>query len=1426
VPLSEATVRVTLEVSKFEEQLRAATTSAAQRAGADFDKQMKSQMAATGKSAPAAFADAAKTGMSRAGSDSASAFDQNFRNGITASGGKAADELGQGLRTTVSRAGLDAGKGFADNLTNVLTDSGEAAGKDFTSALTAGLRDAADKASTEAGKVLRDNTTSAAKKAGSDSGSSFGSAFNASFIANNPLLTAGILLGGAFSQQLLPALGILGAIPALLVGVGAAAAVAVVSIKGIADGIKAVDAGDVDKLETALSKLSPQAQAFVRDFAAVRSQLVGLKSDIQDAFFTQLQGEFTVLSGTLNGTMRSSIVGLSSSVGVLARSLADAFTSPQGANALNTTLRNTRGFVDALTPGISQVMTGFLDFVAATSPALRLIGDAIGNMLTQFGTFLSENAKSGAALQWVSGGIVSFGQLVHSLLDLGQSLGTVFNAVRPVSVLFGGLLPIVEQVVSLFGQLPAPLQSAAVAMLVLAKTGLPDFLKKTESSASPVSTAISKMGDAYTAASSKVRDFGVVSTAVSKLTSGLGNAVDTAATTVSLFSSAVAQNLTSGFNGIDEAVARTSTVLQTGFIAGTQRAQEAAQTAGGSIRTSLVNAAIDAQTALSNAGTTLGTALTRASIEAEGALSRVSAASAEVRATWNEGLIPTALLVDQTITRVGSSISNFASVPLGALRDGVGAARAQLDTFSSSVQAGFIRATTAASTAASNLSTAIQTGVVRAALAANTALDSVGQRLTTGVLRPLVDAQAAYRSTSTAVQNFTAQNTFLTRSISESPGVIDRVRSAFSNLTTTTSATASAFGSAFSGPLNAVGRGLDGLAATAAGVGRSISSGLTSAVTGLVGTLGGPWGIAIAGASAALALLSSSQEEAAQAAAAHEAAVATLADTLDRQSGAITANTLKSLADTAAKDGSIKAAQNLGIASSTLVNALADQGTALEGVRLQLASLIKPQIQNSDIFKTQGQNAAQYGITLDDLASAAAGNVDATARVNKANVDAGGSFNQLLNLTQFLTGDQKTLIGTLNNTASSLHDAQQATKDAAAAMSPAQRTAQAYKDALAVLRDTTADADAKTRALSDALNILAGGTVPAEQAQSKFTDEIKQLNDGLDNSVKGLTGTGNALLTTTGRINTSSQAGAFLVDTYSSLTSSLSSAAAATVKAGQDQGDLDGALKTVGQQAQTARDQFIKTAESLGLNAQQANNLADQYGLIPKLIVSQFSTPGLTTAQQEVQNLKARIDSVPPGKSVTLTTLSAEAEAALTAFGAHVTHLPNGSVTVEASTAQAQAAVDGFIRANDGRRVVITVVGESTQITVGSSTKAVTGAIGGIVHGYAAGGFELTPMQGGLAQIVGPNTWRVIGDRTVDDEAYIPINTSSRSRALLAETARRMGFAMMANGGLLGGNQGGGVNIAPGAILIQSPFADPELVAKATLNELARQVAS
>src|SRR5699024_1313930 len=98
---------------------------------------------------------------------------------------------------------------------------------------------------------------------------------------------------------------------------------------------------------------------------------------------------------------------------------------------------------------------------------------------------------------------------------------------------------------------------------------------------------------------------------------------------------------------------------------------------------------------------------------------------------------------------------------------------------------------------------------------------------------------------------------------------------------------------------------------------------------------------------------------------------------------------------------------------------------------------------------------------------------------------------------------------------------------------------------------------------------------------------------------------------------------------------------------------------------------------------------------------------------------------------------------------------------------------------------------------------------GNILEHYAQGG--LKPMEP-IAQMVNPNTWRVVGDRMKDDEAYIPLDGSPRSKALLMEAIVRMPN-LMHDGGILN-FAAGGVAASPRAkaILVQALVPIPNLI--------------
>jgi len=158
-----------------------------------------------------------------------------------------------------------------------------------------------------------------------------------------------------------------------------------------------------------------------------------------------------------------------------------------------------------------------------------------------------------------------------------------------------------------------------------------------------------------------------------------------------------------------------------------------------------------------------------------------------------------------------------------------------------------------------------------------------------------------------------------------------------------------------------------------------------------------------------------------------------------------------------------------------------------------------------------------------------------------------------------------------------------------------------------------------------------------------------------------------------------------------------------------------------------ARAELILQLEQMGLTTEQANLLADSYGLIPTDIATK--------------------------------------------------------VTLEADTKTAQDQIDAF----KSQKIRLTAeISTSGQPVYQTQTGRRLEGQGDILVPMAQGGFS-------GAEMVKPNTWRIVGDRLDVPEAFIPLDGSARSWGILQETIKRMpGQQLMADGALLSQSRASG----------------------------------
>jgi hypothetical protein len=187
---------------------------------------------------------------------------------------------------------------------------------------------------------------------------------------------------------------------------------------------------------------------------------------------------------------------------------------------------------------------------------------------------------------------------------------------------------------------------------------------------------------------------------------------------------------------------------------------------------------------------------------------------------------------------------------------------------------------------------------------------------------------------------------------------------------------------------------------------------------------------------------------------------------------------------------------------------------------------------------------------------------------------------------------------------------------------------------------------------------------------------------------------------------------------------------------------------------------------AFGHNKVAVDALLASMGLIPPAISTDVSTPGAVLAFTNVSQLNSIVRQLPPNTPVTVTGLTSQAEGALTNIGYHVTHLPNGTVTVQIDPGNAYAVLNTLLYRINTSSANVRINAVSTRGV------QVPQAMGHIVAPMADGAF----LDSSLGQVVPPGIPRLVGDAPVP-ELFAPLNGSARTKALIAQAAEHEGMA-------------------------------------------------
>jgi phage-related protein len=231
-----------------------------------------------------------------------------------------------------------------------------------------------------------------------------------------------IALAAALSQLI----GLVGLLPAGLSVLLAAILPVVVAFQGFGEAVSALASGDIDKINEAMKRLSPSAASVAREVGALMPMLKSFQRVVQEAFFSQIRGDFTNVVRTLFPLMEKGFVTVASAMGKLVSSFADLLTKANSMQVFREIFATTGRIIEKLTPSFVMFADMLLSTVHEALPFVERIAVAFGKALDAFSAFVNKSIEAGDFDEFIEDAITTVKELIDLTKALGAVLGTLF----------------------------------------------------------------------------------------------------------------------------------------------------------------------------------------------------------------------------------------------------------------------------------------------------------------------------------------------------------------------------------------------------------------------------------------------------------------------------------------------------------------------------------------------------------------------------------------------------------------------------------------------------------------------------------------------------------------------------------------------------------------------------------------------------------------------------------------------------------------------------------------------------------------------------------------------------------------------------------------------------------------------------------------
>ncbi|MFD5244993.1 hypothetical protein ACFWIW_10640 [Amycolatopsis sp. NPDC058340] len=473
-----------------------------------------------------------------------------------------------------------------------------------------------------------------------------------------------------------------------------------------------------------------------------------------------------------------------------------------------------------------------------------------------------------------------------------------------------------------------------------------------------------------------------------------------------------------------------------------------------------------------------------------------------------------------------------------------------------------------------------------------------------------------------------------------------------------------------------IGRNFEGIGAKVRAAGNDLNgiergaAKAGTAVGALAGAAFSPATLAVAALSAGLMILGQEHQDAAGDASAQAARVRDLSAALRESKGAITESVRAKAADKLANFQLHDGTRNLILDTQKLAGA--------SGVQL----LTSGYLGNTEAAK---QLVTQLRGVTEAHTHVAGGAEALTTRFERLGIGVGGTVTAMDD-TGFAA---KQLADIVENASGEFGKAADTNKALGVAAQSGAKSMTALESAMDGMKDAASGSEEKLSALVDVMNILEGRNATFEESIQAGNDSLRAMETALKDGMDKADGFGKALLNADGSLNTFTANGSQLQDLATGLQTSFAKAGTSIDEMVRKGMPFDEAVKKVNDGLAVQRDRFVDIAQKMGLTKDQAQALADKYGLIPKEITT-YVTADTKQGKDAIAALPEFAQNTKGAVSVT-----ADINRATNQISSVVEYADGstGVVTIDAQRNPANNQIEAAVQFANGSRGFLTIDG-------------------------------------------------------------------------------------------------------------------------------------